>query len=83
MNEPIIVEARIGADGSVRPIAFVWQDRRYPIASIGRQWEDEGERRMLVMTPGDRVFELAHLPQEGAWRLRRTPEDFGARGSAA
>jgi hypothetical protein len=77
MNEPIAVEARFEVDGSIHPQTFIWQERRYPIASLGRQWEQDGERRFLVMTADSRVYEVAFLRQEGAWRLRRRPEDFG------
>ncbi|NIS79931.1 MAG: hypothetical protein GTO14_06940 [Anaerolineales bacterium] len=77
MNEPIAVEARFEVDGTIRPMAFIWQGRRYRITSLGRQWEQDSERRFLVMTSSYRVYEVAYLRQESAWRLRRSPEDFG------
>lgn len=77
MNEPIAVEARFEVDGSIHPQAFICQEQRYQIASLGRQWEQDGERRFLVMTADYRVYEVAYLRQEGTWRLRRRPEDFG------
>lgn len=83
MDEPIEVDARFLTDGAIRPLAFRWAGHLYDISAVGRQWEQEGERRFLVMTPDERVFELAFLGDSGGWRLRRTPSAFGARGSAA
>lgn len=83
MKEPIAVEARFEADGTIRPKAFLWQGRRYRIASLGRQWEDEDERHFLVMTADNRVYELAFLLQQAAWRLIRRPQDFGGSASTA
>ena len=79
MNEPVDVEARFHPDGRVEPRAFLWRGRRYLVTALGRTWEEGDERRFLVMTPGDQVFELAYRPAEAAWRLRRTPESFGPR----
>ncbi len=76
MNEAIGVEARFNAGGQIRPLAFIWRGRRYRILSLGRQWDEKGERLFLVMTTGKKIFEIAYLPAEGAWRLRNTPEHF-------
>jgi hypothetical protein len=76
VNEAIAVEVRLKADGAIRPLAFSWRGKRYRVASIGRQWEQDGERHFLVMTPDERVYELAYLQKEGGWRLRRRPQDF-------
>ena len=78
MTEPVLVEARVGRGGRLRPRSFVWREQRYAVASLGRQWTDAGETHVLVMASGG-TFELAYLPDTGAWRLVRTPEDFGAR----
>ena len=76
MNESIAVEVRLKADGAIRPLAFSWRGKRYRVTSIGRQWEQDGERHFLVMTPDEQVYELAYLQKEGDWRLRRRPQDF-------
>ena len=76
MNEVIAVEVRLKADGAMRPLAFSWRGKRYRVTSIGRQWEQDGERHFLVMTPDEQVYELAYLQKEGDWRLRRRPQDF-------
>jgi hypothetical protein len=73
---PIAVEARFEPDGTLRPIAFKWEERRYTIENYGRQWEENGKHYFLVMVSGDRVFELVYLPGEGQWQLVRSPNDF-------
>ncbi len=82
MNEAIEVEARFTAEGRILPKSFVWRERRYALAAIGRQWEEDGERRFLVMTADEQVYDLAYLPAEAAWRLRRTPQHFGSKRRA-
>lgn len=75
MNDPVAVEARAEEGGALRPLAFLWRQRRYPITALGRQWEQDDERHFLVMTTDDQVYELVYLAREGAWRLRRAPGD--------
>lgn len=79
MNEPVLVEARVGRDGRLRPRAFTWSGQAFSVASIGRQWADAGETHVLVMAEGAGTFELAYSPESSAWRLVRTPTDFGHR----
>lgn len=74
------VEARVDAEGSPQPLAFVWRGRRMRISSIGRTWLDAGEHHYLVMVPGDRVYELAYSLELGSWRMVRHPGDFGPPG---
>jgi hypothetical protein len=78
VNEPVLVEARVGRSGRLRPRSFLWREQRYTVASIGRQWLDAGETHILVMAEGSGTFELALAPDTGAWRLVRSPADFGA-----
>ncbi len=77
MNEPISVEARFNLDGTFRPIAFEWRGHHFTISSHGRQWEQEGEYRFLVMIRGEQVFELAYLKEEMRWQLKRSPRELG------
>lgn len=79
MNEAVLVEARVGRDGSLRPRAFLWAGQTFTIASIGRQWTDGGDTHVLVKAAGAGPFELAFSPKTSAWRLVRTPADFGPR----
>ena len=77
MSDPIAVEARFERDGSIRPLAFVWEDEIRRVVSHGRQWEENGERHFLVMTADEGVYELAYQQQDGIWRLLRRPQDLG------
>jgi hypothetical protein len=79
LEHPIEVEARFGPEGTLHVTAFHWRGKRYGPLSMGRRWEQGGERRFLVMDPAERVFEIAFQPQEIRWVLRRTPSDFGPR----
>lgn len=63
------VEATLSFDGSIRPLAFMWQGRSMKVISSGRQWEKEGRRHFLVMTAGDRVWELRFVPATMAWSI--------------
>lgn len=71
------VEQRLDSESKPRLLAFVWQEKRWVVNSVGRTWDSEGERHYLIMVQGDRVFELAHSHASGSWRLVRRPEDFG------
>jgi hypothetical protein len=73
INEPVLVEARIGADGIPQPVAFAWEGRRYEVADWGRRWIEDSVRCFLVMTPAQEIFELRCLP-DGRWTLARAPE---------
>ena len=82
MSDAIFVEARVAHDGSLHPRAFVWRERRYAVASVGRRWTDAGEAHMLVMAEGGGTFELAFKPDSGVWRLVRTPKELGPHPTA-
>lgn len=84
MRQAITVEARFEAGGSIRPLIFEWHGRRHVVASLGRQWDQDNEQHFLVMTPDDRVYELALAPDParagGTWWLCRAPK--GGRAAA-
>jgi hypothetical protein len=76
MSESIPVEARFEPDGSLRPLAFEWQEKRYQVESQGRQWEENRIQHFLVMVSGDQVFELAYFLDMNQWQVIRSPIDF-------
>lgn len=65
--------------GNITPHSFTWQQLDYQVSSVGRRWNDETGQHILVMVPGDRIFELLYEPLSGLWYLRR----FGVGGSLA
>ena len=73
--EPTEVEARFSAEGEVSVLSFTWLGRRYPVTSQGRQWRAEDGWHFLVMTTGERMFELVYAgqPERGAWQIVKTP----------
>ena len=73
--EPVEVTARFTADGKIIPQSFSWRNKNYPVAAVGRSWENETGRHILVMTPGDRVFELILVSASNLWFLNRLDRD--------
>jgi hypothetical protein len=69
------VEARFAADGGITLRRFAWQRRQYVVTSQGRQWDAADGRHLLVMTAGERVFELVYEEEAGLWRVARAPEE--------
>lgn len=63
------VEIVFQPDGRMRPVSFAWQGRTLKVTSWGRQWEKEGVRHFLVMTTGDRVWELRFVSANGYWSI--------------
>lgn len=73
--EPVEVTARFSIDGKILPLNFSWRQKSYKITSVGRSWENETGRHILVMTPGDRIYQLVFVPAESLWYLRPLDRD--------
>ena len=75
VNEAVSVETQSRRDGTARPSAFVWQGRRFQIASWGRQGATTRDGRAchyhLVQTPDLESWELCQDTETGAWKLAR------------
>ena len=75
VNEPAAVEVRHRRDGSVVPLAFVWQGRRYEVESWGRENEKVAEERAvrcyLVQTAGAETWELCLDKETAQWTILR------------
>lgn len=69
--EPVEVLANFDLQGEVTPKRFTLKKVEYQVVSVGRRWIDEDGLHILVMVPGERVFELLFLPGSGTWFLRR------------
>ena len=73
MTEPAEVEVRFDVTGKITVLRFTWRGTRMPVTSQGRQWVAEDGRHFLVMTTGERVFELVYESTEGVWRVAKAP----------
>lgn len=69
--EPVEVAALFDGTGLARPLNFTWRGQTYAVVSTGRRWTDERGQHILVMVPGDRVFELLFAPAGSRWYLLR------------
>ncbi len=69
--EPVDVIARFDDQGQAHPLQFVWDGGTYLIEAVGRRWDDEAGRHMLVMAPSGDVLELVFQAAEGRWYLNR------------
>jgi PncC family amidohydrolase len=68
--EPVQVEARFTQQGEVSPLSFTWNERKYLVTDVGRRWKASDGYHILVMTPGEQVFELIFQPTEQRWQLQ-------------
>jgi hypothetical protein len=57
-------------EGQIEPLRFTWKGYDYPVTSTGRRWEDEQGMHILIMVPGDTVYEILFVPAEIRWYLR-------------
>ena len=76
MSDVIHVEARFRENGEILPLVFVWEDHRFAVLALGRRWQKGPSHHFLVMTSGEKVFEIAYNQDEGNWRMGRSPAEF-------
>jgi len=82
LSDVIHVEVRFRDDGEILPLVFVWEERRFPVLTLGRQWQEGSSQHFLVMTSGERVFEITYNEDEGNWRMGRSPAEIGRKRMA-
>lgn len=70
-NDPISVTAIIGLDGQTQPTRLTWRGVHFNLVSVGRQWESESGRHILVEASDGARFELELSRSELVWYLRR------------
>jgi hypothetical protein len=68
--EPIGITIRFNIDGQIEPLRLTWRGHDYPVTSTGRRWDDEQGKHILIMVPGDKVYEILFVPEEVRWYLR-------------
>lgn len=68
--QPVEVTARFDDRGQLMPLQVVEAGRAWRVESIGRRWEDDAGRHILVMLPGARTVELIYRSDELRWYLK-------------
>jgi hypothetical protein len=75
VGEPILVQARFLPAGGLQPTAFIWRNRTWRVAALGREWEEEAEetrwRCYMVQTATGESFELRLDLAAMRWVLAR------------
>lgn len=69
--EPLEVTAKFDEDGKITPLRFTWKGKDYLVETTGRHWEDSDGVHILVMVPGERIFELVFDAAQVRWFLDR------------
>jgi hypothetical protein len=77
-DEPTSTEARFEVDGTVHPRRFTWNQVWLQVSDVGRQWEDESGRHVLVMAEGHYTFELLLQRETLVWHVVRAPDEGAA-----
>jgi hypothetical protein len=71
-DEPIAVTASVDHAGQTTPVSLTWQGKDYVLTVVGRQWDAEDGRHVLVESAtGDR-FEIQLSREDLLWRLKRS-----------
>jgi hypothetical protein len=70
-NDSVTVTASMDHQGQIAPKAFTWHGKRYTLTSVGRQWDTEEGRHILVESAGGDRFELQLSRLDLVWRLKR------------
>jgi hypothetical protein len=68
--DAIDVTAHFSPTGEVTPLRFTWNGADYLVVDTGRSWQDEEGRHVLVMVPGNQVFELVLALPDFRWMLK-------------
>ena len=71
LNDLITVTAVINPTGETVPTTLRWQERDYALIAIGRQWDSDEGRHILVETAGGERFEIQLSRTDLLWRLKR------------
>ncbi len=66
---PIQVTCYSGRIYADRPASFVWQDKKYEVKELEREWQEPGEKHFLVKTEDDRHFKLCYHEGNDQWSI--------------
>ncbi len=70
-DEPVRVVAAMDDEGRITPQKMTWQERRYPLVAVGRQWDEDDGRHVLVESAAGARFELLLSRRDFVWRVKK------------
>ena len=74
-EEPIKVTCYSGRIYADRPASFVWQDEKYEVKEVEKEWREPGQKYFVVTARGergkkdDRRFELCYHEGQDKWSI--------------
>ena len=71
VDERVSVVAAMDDEGQLNPQRVTWQARKYRITSVGRQWDEDDGRHVLVEVTNGTRFELLLRREDFVWRIKR------------
>ena len=77
LDDLITVTASIDHQGKISPKDLLWRHKLYTIINVGRQWQaDDGRYVLVEVANGDR-FEIQLSQTDLLWHLRRVWREEG------
>jgi hypothetical protein len=67
--EAVEVTARFDPQGEITPLTIIKDHKEIPISGIGRRWSDARGVHILVMVPGEQIYDLFFASSENRWYL--------------
>jgi hypothetical protein len=67
--EPVEVTARFDPQGVITPLNIMKDQKTIPVTSVGRRWSDPQGVHILVMVPGEQIYELLFANTQNRWFL--------------
>lgn len=71
INDPIAITVSMDENGRITPTRLTWRSRQYTLVGVGRQWESNEGRHILVEAAGGERFEIRLLRKDLRWYLHR------------
>lgn len=71
LDETVVVLASIDEQGHTHPKQLTWRGSELTLVSLGRQWDTENGRHVLVEASDGTRFELLLTRSDLRWRLKR------------
>ena len=70
-DQVISVSASFDAQGQIAPTDLTWQEHQFTVTAVGRQWDEEDGRHILVESGQNSRFEILLSREDLLWRLKR------------